>query len=254
MSCCAIILAAGKGTRMKSDLPKILHEVCGRAMLDYVIKACREAGCEQVVIVIGHEAGAVRQQLAHLDHEVAWVEQTEQLGTGHAVMACAELLGGADGAVLVVAGDGPLIRPQTLRELVRTHRDNQAACTLATSIMDDPGRYGRILRGPDGRLEGIVEYLDADDQQREIREVNVSLYCFDGPQLLGALGKLSNDNAKGEYYITDLVGIFKSAGATVSAGPVVPADEVASVNTPEQLAHVNRIMAARLADGEQNHE
>ena len=223
-------------------------------MLDYVIKACRKAGCREVIVVIGHEADAVREQLAHLDHEVTWVEQTEQLGTGHAVMACAEHLPGAGGSVLVVAGDGPLIRPQTLRELIRNHRESQAACMLATSILDDPGRYGRILRGPDGQLEGIVEYLDADESQREIREVNVSLYCFDVPRLLDALGKLGHDNAKGEYYITALVGILRSSGARVSAGPVVPADEIAGVNTPEQLARVNQIMAARLAREERKHE
>jgi len=172
----AIILAAGKGTRMQSDLPKVLHEVCGRPMLAYVLEACHRAGCDHLIAVIGHEADRVRKVFEDLDHDVYWAEQAEQRGTGHAVRCAAEAFADHHGPILIVAGDGPLIRPETLRELMDTHAREQAACTLATSVLDDPGRYGRIIRSEDGQLERIVEYLDATDPQRQIREVNVSLY------------------------------------------------------------------------------
>jgi len=243
----AIILAAGKGTRMNSELPKVLHKVCGRCMLGYVVDACRAAGCDRIIIVIGHEAEMVRSVLSGEDRDITWVEQTEQLGTGHAVMVCREQLAKLTGPVLVVAGDGPLIRPETLRRLLATHIDQQAACTLATSTLPDPGRYGRILRDEQGELMGIIEYLDASEQQRKINEVNVSLYCFDAAALREVMTRLDNNNAKGEYYLTDTVGLLQSAGAKLAAVPAVPPEEVTSVNTPEQLDEANRVMARRLA-------
>jgi bifunctional UDP-N-acetylglucosamine pyrophosphorylase/glucosamine-1-phosphate N-acetyltransferase len=140
MSTTAIILAAGKGTRMKSDLPKVLHEVCGRPMLAYVLDAARGAGCDRLLVVVGHEAGLVQQTFAGDDGDVEWVVQEPQLGTGHAVMVCGEHLAGLSGAVVVLAGDGPLIRAATLRQLLATHAEERAACTLATSILPDPQR------------------------------------------------------------------------------------------------------------------
>ena len=248
MSFSAIILAAGKGTRMESDLPKVLHEVCGRPMLSYVIDACVEAGCDRLLIVVGHEFDKVRDRFSHRDHELVWVPQLSQQGTGHAVMACRRYLARVPRPVLVLAGDGPLLRAETLKQLLRTHQDKQADCTLATSILPEPGRYGRILRDGNGELAGIVEYLDANDRQRGIDEVNVSLYCFNTDSLLAALPHLNNHNAKGEYYLTDVLEIMKSAGQTLAAVPAVPAEEVLSVNTIEQLEQVNEIMARRLAE------
>jgi UDP-N-acetylglucosamine diphosphorylase/glucosamine-1-phosphate N-acetyltransferase len=247
VSITAIILAAGKGTRMKSDLPKVLHKVCGRPMLAYVIDVCRAAGCDRLLIVIGHEADTVRRTFAG-EQDLVWVEQSRQLGTGHAVMVCAEHLRRLSGPVLVVAGDGPLIRPETLRKLLETHAAEDADCTLATSILPDPGRYGRIVRNRRGELEKIVEYLDADEQQRRIKEVNVSLYCFEAQSLCSVLDKLDNKNAKGEYYLTDAVGLLKAAGAKLAAVAAVPPEDVLSINTCEELEQVDRIMAARLAD------
>jgi len=215
----AIILAAGQGTRMKSDLPKVLHKVCGRHMLAYVLKSCQEAGCDRLIAVIGHGSEMVREAFAELDRDVEWVEQTPQLGTGHAVMVCADKLVGLEGPVLVVAGDGPLIRARTLRTLRDAHDRQKAACTLATSILPDPGRYGRILRDANGDLLGIVEYLDADERRRRINEVNVSLYCFDAAAL---------------------------RGVKVAAVAAVEPDETLSINTPEQLRQVERIMESRL--------
>ena len=235
MSTTAIILAAGKGTRMKSDLPKVLHEVCGRPMLAYVLDAARAAGCDRLVTVVGHKAELVQQTFADDASDVRWVLQSPQLGTGHAVMVCNEHLAELSGAVLVLAGDGPLIRPETLRQLLAAHRRQGAAVTLAT-----------ILRDESGELAGIVEYLDADETRRRIREVNVSLYCFDAAALRDVIGELGNDNAKGEYYLTDTVGLLCERGAKLSAVAAVPPEDVLSINTVDELAQVAETMAARI--------
>lgn len=244
MTTTAIILAAGKGTRMNSDLPKVLHEVCGRTMLGYVLEACSDAGCDRLVCVVGYKADMVRRAFADND-SIAWVEQTPQLGTGHAVMVCRDELARLRGSVVVVAGDGPLIRGATLRELLDKHTESAAACTLATCILPDPARYGRICRNEDGELVGIVEYLDADEAQRKNHEVNVSLYCFDAAALREVLDKLTNDNAKGEYYLTDAVELLRSAGCKITAVPAVPPEEVVSINTLDELEQVGGILAAR---------
>jgi bifunctional UDP-N-acetylglucosamine pyrophosphorylase/glucosamine-1-phosphate N-acetyltransferase len=252
MSTTAIILAAGRGTRMESDLPKVLHEVCGRPMLAYVFDAARAAGCDRLLTVVGHEAELVQQTFADDADDIDWVLQSPQLGTGHAVMVCKEHLAKLSGAVLVLAGDGPLIRSETLRQLLVTHRRQRAAVTLATSVLPDPRRYGRILRGESGELEGIVEYLDADEGQRRIREVNVSLYCFDAAALRDVIGELRNDNAKGEYYLTDALGLLRRRGARLSAIAAVPPEDVFSINTAEELAHVAEIMATRIKEDRAN--
>jgi len=241
----AIILAAGKGTRMKSDLPKVLHEVYGRPMVAYVMDAARGAGCDRLVLVVGHQAERVQQTFADDSHDVAWALQEPQLGTGHAVLVCREHLEGVEGPVIVLAGDGPLIRAETLRQLLDKHAAEQAACTLATSILPDPARYGRILRDEQGELVGIIEYLDADESQRRIHEVNVSIYCFDAAALRGVLGDLTNDNAKGEYYLTDTLGLLRARGGKLAAVAAVPPEDVLSINTVDQLADVERIMARR---------
>jgi len=231
---------------MKSDLPKVLHEVCGRPMLAYVLDAARAAGCDRLVAVVGHKAELVQQTFADDASDVRWVLQSPQLGTGHAVMVCGEHLAELSGAVLVLAGDGPLIRPETLRQLFAAHREHRAAVTLATSILPDPRRYGRILRDESGELAGIVEYLDADETRRRIREVNVSLYCFDAAALRDVIGELGNDNAKGEYYLTDTVGLLRERGAKLSAVAAVPPEDVISINTVDELAQVAETMAARI--------
>jgi bifunctional UDP-N-acetylglucosamine pyrophosphorylase/glucosamine-1-phosphate N-acetyltransferase len=247
MTAAAIILAAGKGTRMKSDRPKVMHEVCGRPMLAWVLEACASAGCRPLLTVIGHQPDRVREAFAGADHDVRWVLQEPQLGTGHAVTCCLRQVPDLHGPVVVVAGDGPLIRPQTLRRLVEAHLRQQAACTLATAVLDDPGRYGRIVRDDRGEVAGIVEYLDADQAQRQIREVNVTLYCFDADALRDVLGRVQNDNAKHEYYLTDAVRLLREAGSKLAAVEAVPPEEVLSINTPDELAEVDRILTRRLA-------
>ncbi len=236
---------------MKSSMPKVLHPVCGRPMLSYVMDACREAGCERLICVIGFGADQIRAAY-NGQPDIVWVEQTEQLGTGHAVQVCRTELAGLSGEALVLAGDGPLVRAKTLRELLEVHRQHQAACTLATSVMAEPAAYGRIVRDERGKLLGIVEALDATPAQRQIREVNVSLYCFDAARLLAVIGQLRNDNAKGEYYLTDVLGLLRSAGDRVEALPAVPEEDVLSINDLAQLAEVNRLMHRRIQQ-EQTH-
>ena len=247
MATTAIILAAGKGTRMESDLPKVLHPVRGRPMLAYVLDVARQAGSSRLLVVVGYRAELVKQTFADDARDISWVVQSPQRGTGHAVMVCKRELSGLDGLVLVLAGDGPLIRPQTLRQLIDTHQAAGAACTLATSILPEPGGYGRILRDEAGNLVGIVEALDATARQKAICEVNVSVYCFDAAALADVIGRLKNDNAKGEYYLTDALGLLASDGRKIAAVAAVEPQDVLSINTLDELQKVSDIMAARVA-------
>jgi UDP-N-acetylglucosamine diphosphorylase/glucosamine-1-phosphate N-acetyltransferase len=247
MATTAIILAAGKGTRMQSDLPKVLHPVCDRPMLAYVLDTARQAGSDRLLVVVGHRADLVKQIFADDAGDISWVLQSPQMGTGHAVMVCKSELAGLEGPVLVLAGDGPLIRPETLRQLIETHQSAGAACTLATSILPEPGGYGRIVRDETGNLVGIVEALDATAEQKAIHEVNVSIYCFDAAALRDAIARLKNHNAKGEYYLTDTLGLLASEGRKIAAIAAVPPEDVLSINTLDELRNVSDIMAARMA-------
>ncbi len=259
----AIILAAGMGKRMKSDLPKVLHPIGGRPMVCAVIEACREAGCRRVVLVVGHRQELVRGALSGAEWigkgDIEFVEQPEQHGTGHAVQ-CAETLfaeekatpageGGSD--VFVLAGDGPLIRAQTLKVILDRHRSTDASATLATSIIDDPTGYGRIVRENGGKGEGgfkaIVEQKDCSAEQLKIREVNPSYYCFDAAALFSTLARVKRNAASGEYYLTDVPGMMLAEGRRVEVIPAVPPEDVLSINTPEQLAEVDAIYRARHA-------
>ncbi|MBI1375453.1 MAG: NTP transferase domain-containing protein [Phycisphaera sp.] len=244
----AIILAAGKGTRMGSDLAKVLHPVADRPMVDWVLDACEAVGCRRNVVVVGHQADAVRDALSDRATCV-FVEQTEQLGTGHAVMVTEPAYPDAASRatdVLVLCGDGPLIRTETLQTMLDTHRAAHAAATLATAVLDDPTGYGRIVRDDAGRFERIVEHKDATDAERAIHEVNPSYYCFDAAALFDTLSRVTNDNAKGEYYITDVLGLLIEAGERVEVIDAVPAEDVLSINTPEQLAEVDAILRQRV--------
>jgi UDP-N-acetylglucosamine diphosphorylase/glucosamine-1-phosphate N-acetyltransferase len=245
MSVSAIILAAGKGTRMNSDLPKVLHEVCGRPMVEYVIDACRDAGAQRVVMIVGHKADLVKATVNDDRGDLEWVLQEPQLGTGHAVMVAKDQLATMEGPVLVLAGDGPLLQAETLRELIETHRRRGASCTLATSILPDPGSYGRIVRDDNDELLGIVEAKEASDEILQIDEVNVSLYCFDAADLRSVIDRIGNDNAKGEYYLTDALELLREDGKTLAAVAAVPPEDTVSINTVEELATVNEIMRTR---------
>jgi bifunctional UDP-N-acetylglucosamine pyrophosphorylase/glucosamine-1-phosphate N-acetyltransferase len=245
MSLTAIILAAGKSTRMKSNRPKPLHEICGRPMLQYILDACFGAGCDRVIVVVGYAKDEVIATFSH-DQRIAFVEQAEQLGTGHAARVCESELKKHGGDTFILAGDVPLTRGQVLKTLYETHKSERAAASMATAVLDDPNGYGRIVRSKDGSFVDIVEQLDCSPQQREIREVFPSYYCVKVDELLFALSKLKNDNKKGEYYLTDIFGILRRAGKKVVAVQAVTAEDVIAPNTRQQLAEADAIMQERI--------
>lgn len=246
----ALILAAGKGTRMKGDLPKVVHEVGGRPMVCAVVEACEQAGCGRVVVVVGYKQELVRAALAGYPR-VEFAVQDQQLGTGHAVL-CAEQAVGSGSPVVVLAGDGPLIRPATIRMLLEKHAKARAAATLATAVIDNPAGYGRIVRDRGQRFTGIVEHKNATPEQLAIREVNPSYYCFDRAELFASLRKVERNPASGEYYLTDTLALLLGEGKRVEVAPGVPAEDVLSINTPEDLAIVDRIYRSR-ADARTTH-
>lgn len=243
----AVLLAAGKGTRMDSDLPKVLLEVAGRPMLHWVVEACFAAGVERCVVVVGYGGDKVREALAD-EPRCVFVDQTEQLGTAHAADMARPLFENVpSGDVFVLAGDGPLIRSQTLARLLEVHRRTKASATLATAVLDDPTGYGRVVRtAPQNGFDRIVEQKDASDDELLIREVNPSYYCFAVNELFDAISRVGNENKQGEYYITDVPGLLRKQGKTVTLVDAVPAEDVLSINTPEQLAEVDRVLRARL--------
>lgn len=230
----AIVLAAGKGTRMNSDLPKVLFEVCDRPMICYVIDALERAGVERIIVVVGYQADRVRETLGDRSN-IIFAEQTEQLGTGHAVMMCRDALQGKNGPVLVVTGDSPLIQQSSIEKLLAEFSVSNPACLLGTLNKLDPTGLGRIVRDESGDFQGIVEEKDATPDQRAITEVNMSTYVFDTVELLHALDQLTDENRQREYYITDCPGILKREGKEVRALPVLRDCEALSVNTLEDL-------------------
>lgn len=251
LSTSSIILAAGKGTRMKSDLPKVVHPVGGRPMVCAVVDACREAGCGRVVVVVGYKQESVREALKEYGTGVEYAVQSEQLGTGHAVQCAAGLMSReaseAGHEVLVLCGDGPLIRLSTIRAMLDRHRSTGAAATLATSVIENPDGYGRITRDASGRFKAIVEQKNCTPEQLSIREVNPSYYCFDARELFTALKGITRNAVTGEYYVTDVPELLMRAGRRVEVIEAVPPEDVLSINTPEDLAVVDRVFRSRAA-------
>jgi bifunctional UDP-N-acetylglucosamine pyrophosphorylase/glucosamine-1-phosphate N-acetyltransferase/UDP-N-acetylglucosamine pyrophosphorylase len=237
----AVILAAGKGTRINSELPKVLVPVCGRPMIDYVVESLRRADVERQIIVVGHRSDLVREHLAG-QNDLCFVEQTEQLGTGHAVMVCRDELADHDGAVLIVAGDSPLIQDDSVGELFGEFDRRRPACIMGTGYRNDPTGFGRVIRGADGNFESIVEEKDATDEQRRITEINLSCYVFNCRDLLDSLGQIDNSNSQGEYYITDCPGILLRNGKDVIALDVLKPCESLSINTVDDLGAVEEAM------------
>jgi bifunctional UDP-N-acetylglucosamine pyrophosphorylase/glucosamine-1-phosphate N-acetyltransferase len=245
----AVVLAAGEGSRMRSSRPKPIHRLCGRPMLQYVVDSLTGAQVAHVVIVIGHRGDWVAKTMRELvdDVDLAFVEQAEQNGTGDATSV--GLVGlpddDADSDVLVLPGDTPLLRPETISALVEHHRATGAAATLLSARMDDPTGYGRVIRGADGRVERIVEHKDASDDERAVDEVNTSIYCFRRSLLAPALRRVTPDNAQGEYYLTDVVEVFNSTGHRVEAVVAPDADETHGVNDRLQLAAAEAVLRRR---------
>ncbi len=237
----AIVMAAGKGTRMKSPLPKVLVPVCGRPMIDYVVHALRQAGVGRQIVVTGHRAERVEAHLGG-QPDVTFVRQAQQLGTGHAVMMCRQKLADFDGPLLVVAGDSPLMQSDSLGALFAEFDRTRPACILGTGYRPDPTGFGRILRDAEGRFTGIVEEKDATPQQREITEVNLSCYVFGCQDLLASLEQLDNTNVQGEYYITDCPRILLQRGLDVRALNVLKPCEALSINTVDDVQRVEAEM------------
>jgi bifunctional UDP-N-acetylglucosamine pyrophosphorylase/glucosamine-1-phosphate N-acetyltransferase len=241
--CVAVILAAGKSTRMRSRLPKPLHPICGLPLSRHVINACRTAGVERNIVIVGHEADAVR---AGLGDDVEYAIQQEQRGSGDAALAAEITLQGFSGTVLVLAGDVPLLRPQTLTKLLDHHLSTKAAATLLTAVLEDPTGYGRIVRSADGSVLRIVEHKDATPDERAVHECNPSIYCFESSALFETLHRIEPNNAQGEFYLTDCIGLLHEAGRRVEAIACTDAQETLGVNTRVELAQVGNIMQSRI--------
>jgi bifunctional UDP-N-acetylglucosamine pyrophosphorylase/glucosamine-1-phosphate N-acetyltransferase len=243
----AIILAAGHGKRMKSERAKVLHEVCGRPMIDYVVEAARGAGARSIVVVVGAGAEQVR---AALDSEpdVVFATQTHQLGTGDAVRACRPILGDYRGPALVLVGDEPLLRPEPLADLLARQAAEGAACLLGTAVLTDPTGFGRILRDTAGHFLRIIEQRDCAPEEAAIREVNPSCYVFELPLLWEALDRLDTGNAQGEYYLTDAPALLQAMGHKVLALRVLDPDDILGVNTRQHLAQAHAILQGRIAN------
>jgi bifunctional UDP-N-acetylglucosamine pyrophosphorylase/glucosamine-1-phosphate N-acetyltransferase len=237
----AILLAAGKGKRMNSDLPKVLVPVCGRPMIRYVLDAVRAAGIERVVVVVGYRAEDVRRELSG-EPGVEFAVQTEQLGTGHAVMMCHEQLAAHDGPVLILAGDSPMVQVSSLEALLAEFVDRRPACLLGTATKANPAGLGRVVRDAAGGFEAIVEDKDTTPAQKAITEVNMSTYVFQAADLRWALERLTADNAQGEYYLTDCPGVLKKAARLVLALNALQPIEALSINTVDELAAVEQEM------------
>lgn len=233
----AVVLAAGEGTRMRSTLPKVVHPVAGRAMIQWVVDAVLGTEPERTVVVVGHGADAVRPLLP--DGVEACVQE-QRLGTGHAVRIALECLDdGGDRPVLVVPGDTPLVTASTLRRLRAAFDSSGASVAMLSTRLHDPTGYGRVIRDPDGDVIGIVEERDADPATRAVDEVNAGMYLFRGEHLLADLAALGDDNAQGEEYLTDVVGMMAGRGERIVAVEV-PSDEVIGVNTVAQLEDAER--------------
>jgi bifunctional UDP-N-acetylglucosamine pyrophosphorylase/glucosamine-1-phosphate N-acetyltransferase len=239
----AIILAAGEGKRMKSDLPKVLHEAAGEPLLAHVGRTARECGFGRIVVVVGNRSDLVRARFANEGWE--FVEQPVRMGTGDAVRRARAQIDREAGDVVVLAGDAPCLKPQTLERLCAERRMAEAAVAILSAHLDDPAGYGRILRDASGGFVGIVEDKDATPEQRKITEVNSSVYCFEARDLGLALDSLTNDNAQGEYYLTDAVAILRARGRPVIAVLAAAPEEILGVNTPDQLAEVAAILERR---------
>ncbi len=239
------VLAAGHGKRMRSDLPKVLHPLAGRPMVGYVVDTARALGPERIVVVVGHRAEAVR---AYLGDQVTYAFQEQQLGTGHALLAAEEALGGEEADLVLLYGDTPLLSVETLRSLVSRHRAGEAAATVLTAVLDDPTGYGRIIRGAGGAVTRIVEEADATAEERQTKEVNTGVYCFRLPDVFPYLRRLTRDNRAGELYLVDVIALLLEDGRRVETVAAADPGEVEGVNTRAQLARAERLKRAAILE------
>ena len=240
---CALILAAGQGKRIKSNLPKVLHKVCGKEMVKHVIDTVKKAEIQDINLIIGKGAELVEEKTK--DTGVTYSLQAEQLGTGHAVKCAKKFLENKSGVVAVFTGDTPLIKQSTVESLINDHINNKNAATILTAMVDDPTGYGRIVRDESGKVLKIVEHKDCNEEELKIKEMNSAIYCFDIELLVKSLDKLNNNNKQGEYYLTDVIGILKDEGYSIGA-VVTDIEETIGVNSRVQLAEAEEILRNRI--------
>lgn len=233
----AIILAAGKGTRMESELPKVVHKICGREMINHVLDTTKKIGIDEDIVVVGYRDDIVR---ACVDRNVKYVLQKEQLGTGHAVMMAKEYIN-SDDKVIVLYGDMPLFTKETLEEMFRYNEKTNADLTIITTIFDETCKYGRIIKDDNGNVKKVTEYKDATDEERKMTEVNCGPVVYKGETLLFALNQMTNDNAQNEYYLTDAVEIAYNAGKKVNSFIINDNKEAFGANTQEELKKAEEI-------------
>lgn len=245
MQLAAVILAAGKGTRMKSQLPKVMHRVGGRPMVEHVLLSVKKVGAQKTVLVLGHQ-GELIANLVGDRSEIAY--QYEQLGTAHALMQTQGLLGNYKGDILVLCGDTPLVRPETLNELYRQHIKQGNSATVLTAILSDPQGYGRIIRNTEGGLEKIVEQKDGKPAELAVKEINTGIYCFCSNGLFEALAAVDANNAQGEYYLTDIIQYYAREGKKVGAVVVDDPEEISGINDRIQLAAVEGLLRRRILE------
>jgi bifunctional UDP-N-acetylglucosamine pyrophosphorylase/glucosamine-1-phosphate N-acetyltransferase len=239
-----VILAAGEGTRMKSDMAKVLHKICGKSMIRHILSTVARISPSRTIVVVGHQAEAV---MAELDGEnVEFVKQEKRLGTGHAAMQTEPLLARFEGTVMVLNGDTPLLGYGTLVALLAFHGWENASATVMSAVLDDPAGYGRIVRDYSSGLIGIVEDGDATDEQRAIKEINSGIFCFEREDLFDSLQRVGRRNVQGEYYLTDVMGIMKEEGKKTAVFTCENSKEVIGINDRAQLEEAERIM---MADG-----
>ncbi|MCR2823378.1 bifunctional UDP-N-acetylglucosamine diphosphorylase/glucosamine-1-phosphate N-acetyltransferase GlmU [Lederbergia panacisoli] len=241
----AVILAAGQGTRMKSKLYKVLHPICGKPMVEFVVDNISNVNVDKIVTVVGHGAELVKTKL---EGKSDFVLQDEQLGTAHAVMQAKEVLQNKNGTTLVICGDTPLIKAETMEALIAQHEMQEAKATILTAFTERPDGYGRVIRNSNGTVEKIVEHKDANEQERKVKEINTGTYCFDNQALFEALEGVSNDNAQGEYYLPDVIEILKNKNMSVSAFQTADFDETMGINDRVALAEAERLMRKRIND------
>ena len=241
----AIVLAAGKGKRMKSDLPKVLHKIGDKPMITIILDTLGRCNLDKIVVVIGHEGEMVKDALTEYPIDFVW--QRQQLGTGHAVDQARPVLEDFRGITLVAAGDVPFLSQESIEKLFRLHEAERAAATCLSAILDDPTGYGRIIREPNSNLmRRIVEHKDASEEERQVNEINSGTFCFDNQALFEALRHVSNDNAQGEYYLTDTIQILRQGGQRTAVTPADDPDELHGVNSVEQLVELEKRFADRL--------
>ncbi|MFC1478296.1 NTP transferase domain-containing protein [Candidatus Margulisiibacteriota bacterium] len=238
----AIVLAAGKGTRMKSDLPKVLHTINGAPLLQYVLDSINSIqGFDDIYVIVGHKAELVIREFTKQEH-LTFIEQKEQLGTGHAVMHVCPYLQNISGNVVVLCGDTPLLTSQTISSLISFQKETKAAAVVLTADLDDPAHYGRIIRDHNGNVLAIREFRDCTEPEKQIKEINSGVFCFDIQQLLFALDRLTSDNDQKEFYLTDTLEILKANGKTIKAVKTDDPQEISGINTVTELKETEEII------------